>query len=43
LPGAAGASPAGSGSDGAVSGKVRAGYYYGAHDERQPAGAAIGY
>ncbi len=43
LPGAAGTSPAGSGSDGAVSGKVRAGYYYGAHDERQPAGAAIGY
>lgn len=32
-----------SGNDSAVSGKVRAGYLYGANDPRRPAGAAIGY
>ncbi|MFP8966768.1 gamma-glutamyltransferase [Pokkaliibacter sp. CJK22405] len=34
---------ASSGNDGAVSGKVREGYLYGANDPRRPAGAAIGY
>lgn len=34
---------ASSGNDGAVSGKVREGYLYGANDARRPAGAAIGY
>ncbi len=43
LPGAAGASAASSGNDAGVSGRVRAGFYYGAHDGRRPAGAAIGY
>ncbi|PLR38656.1 gamma-glutamyltransferase [Chimaeribacter californicus] len=43
LPGAAGVSPANSGNDSAVSGKVREGYLYGANDVRRPAGAAIGY
>ncbi|MBV6320892.1 gamma-glutamyltransferase [Duganella violaceipulchra] len=36
-------SPTSSGSDSAVSGKVRPGFLYGAHDDRQPAGEAIGY
>lgn len=31
------------GSDAAVSGKLRPGFLYGAHDARQPAGAALGY
>ncbi|QQA76131.1 gamma-glutamyltransferase [Pectobacterium parmentieri] len=43
LPGAAGVTPADSGNDSAVSGKVREGYLYGANDIRRPAGAAIGY
>lgn len=43
LPGAAGVSPANSGNDSAVSGRVREGYFYGANDVRRPAGAAIGY
>ncbi|PLR39258.1 gamma-glutamyltransferase [Chimaeribacter coloradensis] len=43
LPGAAGVTPANSGNDSAVSGKVREGYLYGANDVRRPAGAAIGY
>lgn len=34
---------ASSGNDAALSGAVRAGYLYGANDERRPAGAAIGY
>ncbi|MES2205871.1 MAG: gamma-glutamyltransferase [Pseudomonadota bacterium] len=32
-----------SGNDASVSGKLRASFYYGANDERQPAGKAIGY
>jgi len=32
-----------SGNDWSVSGKVRAGYFYGANDSRRPAGSAIGY
>ncbi|MGO4742917.1 gamma-glutamyltransferase [Serratia quinivorans] len=43
LPGAAGVSPANSGNDSAVSGKVREGYLYGANDIRRPAGSAVGY
>lgn len=43
VPGAAGVAPASSGNDGAVSGKVREGFIYGANDPRRPAGAAIGY
>lgn len=43
LPGAAGVTPANSGNDSAVSGKVREGYLYGANDVRRPAGSAIGY
>jgi len=43
LPGAAGVSPANSGNDSAVSGKVREGYLYGANDVRRPAGSAVGY
>lgn len=43
LPGAAGVSPANSGNDSAVSGKVREGYLYGANDVRRPAGSAQGY
>ncbi|MCV9879817.1 gamma-glutamyltransferase [Brenneria izbisi] len=43
LPGAVGVTPANSGNDSAVSGKVREGYLYGANDIRRPAGAAIGY
>ncbi|MEE3651592.1 MULTISPECIES: gamma-glutamyltransferase [unclassified Brenneria] len=43
LPGAPGVTPANSGNDSAVSGKVREGYLYGANDIRRPAGAAIGY
>ncbi|MES2349536.1 MAG: gamma-glutamyltransferase [Pseudomonadota bacterium] len=42
-PAPAGASPASAGSDSAVSGKVRPGLVYGAHDARQPAGDAVGY
>ncbi len=43
LPGAAGVASASSGNDSAVSGKVRAGFIYGANDPRRPAGAALGY
>jgi gamma-glutamyltranspeptidase/glutathione hydrolase len=43
LPGAAGVSAESSGNDAGVSGRVRAGFYYGANDGRRPAGAAIGY
>lgn len=43
LPGAAGVAAESSGNDAAVSGKVRAGYIYGANDGRRPSGAAIGY
>lgn len=43
LPGAAGVAAASSGNDGAVSGKVRAGFVYGANDGRRPSGAALGY
>ncbi|HDU8663926.1 TPA: gamma-glutamyltransferase [Serratia liquefaciens] len=43
LPGAAGVSPANSGNDSAVSGKVRESYLYGANDVRRPAGSAVGY
>ncbi|HGP0856261.1 TPA: gamma-glutamyltransferase [Yersinia enterocolitica] len=43
LAGVEGVSPANSGNDSAVSGKVREGYLYGANDVRHPAGAAIGY
>ena len=43
LPAAGGAGPASSGNDSGVSGKVRAGWLYGANDARRPAGAAIGY
>lgn len=35
--------PNSSGSDAALSGKVRAGFVYGANDNRRPAGAALGY
>ncbi|EPO8471943.1 gamma-glutamyltransferase [Yersinia enterocolitica] len=43
LAGVEGVSPANSGNDSTVSGKVREGYLYGANDVRRPAGAAIGY
>ncbi|MBW5877581.1 gamma-glutamyltransferase [Yersinia enterocolitica] len=43
LAGVEGVSPANSGNDSAVSGKVREGYLYGDNDVRRPAGAAIGY
>ncbi|CNF90487.1 gamma-glutamyltransferase [Yersinia enterocolitica] len=43
LAGVEGVSPANSGNDSAISGKVREGYLYGANDVRRPAGAAIGY
>ncbi len=43
LAGIEGVSPANSGNDSAVSGKVREGYLYGANDVRRPAGAATGY
>lgn len=43
LAGVEGVSPANSGNNSAVSGKVREGYLYGANDVRRPAGAAIGY
>jgi gamma-glutamyltranspeptidase/glutathione hydrolase len=43
VPGAAGVASASSGNDGAVSGKVRPGFIYGANDGRRPAGAAMGY
>jgi gamma-glutamyltranspeptidase/glutathione hydrolase len=42
LPGAAGVAAESSGNDAAVSGRVRAGYIYGANDGRRPSGAAIG-
>ena len=35
--------PASSGNDASVGGKMRPGLRYGAHDERRPAGAAVGY
>jgi gamma-glutamyltranspeptidase/glutathione hydrolase len=35
--------PASSGSDAALSGRMRPGVFYGAHDDRRPAGAALGY
>jgi gamma-glutamyltranspeptidase/glutathione hydrolase len=43
IPGAAGVAPSSSGNDGAVSGKVRPGFIYGANDGRRPSGAAMGY
>ena len=43
LPNAAGVSPASSGNDSGVSGKVLPGYIYGANDNRRPAGSAAGY
>lgn len=43
LPDAAGVSPASSGNDSGVSGKVRPGFIYGANDNRRPAGSAAGY
>jgi gamma-glutamyltranspeptidase/glutathione hydrolase len=39
----AGATPASSGNDSGVSGKVLPGYIYGANDNRRPAGSAAGY
>jgi gamma-glutamyltranspeptidase/glutathione hydrolase len=35
--------PGSSGNDAALSGRVRAGFIYGANDNRRPAGAALGY
>ena len=43
LPGLAADASSNSGNDSAVSGKVRVGYFYGANDERRPAGEALGY
>lgn len=43
LPSVAAGDSQSSGNDSAVSGKVRVGYFYGANDERRPAGEAIGY
>jgi len=43
VPGAAGVVSTSSGNDGAVSGKVRPGFIYGANDVRRPSGAAVGY
>jgi gamma-glutamyltranspeptidase/glutathione hydrolase len=43
VPDAAGVSPASSGNDAGVSGKVLPGYIYGANDGRRPAGSAVGY
>jgi gamma-glutamyltranspeptidase/glutathione hydrolase len=43
IPGAAGVASSSSGNDGAVSGKVRPGFIYGANDGRRPSGAAVGY
>ena len=43
LPGLAADASQSSGNDAAVSGKVRVGYFYGANDERRPAGEALGY
>ncbi|CAK9886374.1 MAG: Glutathione hydrolase proenzyme [Candidatus Erwinia impunctatus] len=43
LPGKANVTAASSGNDGAVSGKIREGYLYGANDVRRPAGSARGY
>ena len=37
------ASVATSGNDAALSGRMRPGLFYGANDDRRPAGAAIGY
>jgi gamma-glutamyltranspeptidase/glutathione hydrolase len=34
--------PGSSGNDSALGGKMRPGYFYGAHDDRRPAGAAVG-
>jgi gamma-glutamyltranspeptidase/glutathione hydrolase len=41
--GAPGSGPASSGNDSALGGRMRAGFIYGAHDDRRPAGAAVGY
>jgi gamma-glutamyltranspeptidase/glutathione hydrolase len=41
--GAPGSGPASSGNDSALGGRMRAGLIYGAHDDRRPAGAAVGY
>jgi gamma-glutamyltranspeptidase/glutathione hydrolase len=41
-PAAGGTGPASSGNDAALSGKIKPGYIYGAHDDRRPAGAAVG-
>jgi gamma-glutamyltranspeptidase/glutathione hydrolase len=35
--------PASSGSDAALSGRMRPGFFYGGHDDRRPAGAALGF
>jgi len=43
LPGLAADGSPSSGNDSAVSGAVRVGYFYGANDERRPAGEALGY
>ena len=43
LPGLAADASQSSGNDSAVGGKVRVGYFYGANDERRPAGEALGY
>ena len=43
LPGLAADASQSSGNDASVSGKVRVGYFYGANDERRPAGEALGY
>jgi gamma-glutamyltranspeptidase/glutathione hydrolase len=43
VPDAAGVSPASSGNDAGVSGKVLPGFIYGANDGRRPAGSAAGY
>jgi len=43
LPGLAADTSQSSGNDSSVSGKVRVGYFYGANDERRPAGEALGY
>jgi gamma-glutamyltranspeptidase/glutathione hydrolase len=40
---AAHAMPASSGNDSALGGEMLPGFIYGAHDDRRPAGAAIGY
>src|SRR5581483_658288 len=43
LPGLAADASQSSGNDSSVGGKVRVGYFYGANDERRPAGEALGY